>query len=241
VGQQSVLSRPPSCQTSNVVGTELPFCLDDNVNVHNNYITNNSSLGDELFSGTLSGGGGATFCTGADDYKFNYNWVCGNLASGEGGGMVHLGFIYHGDIEHNTIALNQSNKPTIPTNGGGIQVMGTPDTDSVCGTISDADCPPGLSDGTGPGLVINGNLILEAKMEGQLRRLDGTEHPVGGSRRSFLLACMNTCTASDTSTPACGSLETGFRPASSSSRRRLTSSAAAHEREPALQRYCLPF
>ncbi len=181
VGQQSVLSTPPSCQNSNVVGTELPFCLDLNVNVHNNYITNNSSLGDELFSGTLSGGGGATFCTGADYYKFNYNWVCGNLASGEGGGLVHLGFIYNGDIEHNTIALNQSNNPTIPTNGGGIQVMGTPDTDPVCGTISDADCPPGLSDGTGPGLVINGNLIQANMAESgsgggiRLQQVNGTE------------------------------------------------------------------
>jgi len=181
VGQQSVLSTPPSCQNSNVVGTELPFCLDLNVNVHNNYIANNSSLGDELFSGTLSGGGGATFCTGADYYEFNYNWVCGNLASGEGGGLVHLGFIYHGDIEHNSIVLNQSNNPTIPTNGGGIQVMGTPDTDPVCGTISDADCPPGLSDGTGPGLVINGNLIQANMAESgsgggiRLQQVNGTE------------------------------------------------------------------
>jgi hypothetical protein len=181
VGQQSVLGAPPSCQNSNVVGTELPFCLDLNVNVHNNYISNNSSLGDELFSGTLSGGGGATFCTGADYYKFNYNWVCGNLASGEGGGLVHLGFIYHGDIEHNSIVLNQSNNPTIPTNGGGIQVMGTPDTDPVCGVISDADCPPGLSDGTGPGLVINGNLIQANMAESgagggiRLQQVNGTE------------------------------------------------------------------
>ncbi len=38
-------------------------------------------------------------------------------------------------------------------------IQGTPDTDPTCGTIPDADCPPGLSDGTGPGLVINANLI----------------------------------------------------------------------------------
>ena len=37
--------------------------------------------------------------------------------------------------------------------------MGTPDTDPVCTGIPDADCPPGLSDGTGPDLVINANLI----------------------------------------------------------------------------------
>ena len=158
-GEQSALDVLPSCQTSNIIGTHLPYCLDLNVNMHNNSVTANSSLGDELFSGTLSGGGGASFCTGADYYKFNYNWVCGNVSAAEGGGITHLGFMYNGDIEHNTIALNQSTNPTIPTNGGGIMVMGTPDTDPTCTTIPDADCPAGLSDGTGPNLVINANLI----------------------------------------------------------------------------------
>jgi hypothetical protein len=154
-----VPDNPPSCLFVPVIGVHLPYCLDVNVNVHHNFITNNASLGDELFSGTLSGGGGATICTGSDYYKFNYNWVCGNLSSGEGGGVTHLGFIYNGDIEHNTIVLNQSSNPTIPTNGGGIMVQGTPDTDPVCGALIDQDCPPGLSDGTGPNLVINANLI----------------------------------------------------------------------------------
>jgi hypothetical protein len=154
-----VPDNPPSCLWIPIIGTHLPYCLDVHVNVHNNNISSNSSLGDELFSGTLSGGGGASFCTGSDYYKFDYNWVCGNLSSAEGGGVAHLGFIYDGDIQHNTIVLNQSTNPTIPTNGGGIHVMGTPDTDPVCGTQIDADCPPGLSDGTGPGLVINANLI----------------------------------------------------------------------------------
>jgi hypothetical protein len=178
---QFVADAPPSCQDSLVLGTHLPYCLDVNVNVHNNYIVSNSSLGDELFSGTLSGGGGVTFCTGSDYYKFQYNWVCGNQSSGEGGGVVHLGFIYNGDIEHNSILLNQSNNPTIPTNGGGIQVMGTPDTDPVCGTQIDADCPPGLSDGTGPGLVINANLIQGNMAESgsgggiRLQQVNGTD------------------------------------------------------------------
>jgi hypothetical protein len=176
-----VLDAPPSCQNSTVLGTHLPYCLDLDVNVHNNFIASNSSLGDELFSGTLSGGGGATFCTGSDYYKFQYNWVCGNLSSAEGGGVAHLGFIYNGDIEHNSILLNQSSNPTIPTNGGGIHVMGTPDTDPVCGTQIDQDCPPGLSDGTGPGLVINANLIQANTAESgsgggiRLQQVNGTE------------------------------------------------------------------
>jgi len=176
-----VADAPPSCQNSSVLGTHLPYCLDLNVNVHNNNISQNSSLGDELFSGTLSGGGGASFCTGSDYYKFQNNWVCGNLSSAEGGGVAHIGFIYNGDIEHNAIVLNQSTNPTIPTNGGGIHVMGTPDTDPICGTQIDQDCPPGLSDGTGPGLVINANLIQANGAETgsgggiRLQQVNGTE------------------------------------------------------------------
>ena len=164
-----------------VANQHLPYCLQIDVNVHNNYVTTNSSLGDELFSGTLSGGGGATFCTGNDYYKFNYNWVCGNLSAGEGGGLVHLGEIQDGDIEHNTFVLNQSQNPTVPTNGGGIQVQGTPDTDPICGVQLDADCPAGLSDGTGHGLVINANLIQANQSESgsgggiRLQQVNGTD------------------------------------------------------------------
>jgi hypothetical protein len=174
---------PGSCSdgTGFVTNQHLPYCLQVKVDVHNNSVTGNSSLGDELFSGTLSGGGGASFCTGNDYYKFNYNWVCGNLSSAEGGGLVHLGEIQNGDIEHNSFVLNQSTNPTIPTNGGGIHVMGTPDTDPVCGTALDADCPPGLSDGSGHGLTINANLIQANAAESgsgggiRLQQVNGTE------------------------------------------------------------------
>ena len=62
--------------------------------MHNNAITSNSSLGHELFSGTLAGGAG--FCTCSDYYKFNYNWACGNVSSAEGGGITQLGFKLQG-------------------------------------------------------------------------------------------------------------------------------------------------
>ena len=158
-----------------------PYCFNLAVNVHHNMVTNNNSIGDELFSGTLSGAGGVAFCTGSDMYKFNYNWICGNFSSGEGGGVTHLGFSFYGDIEHNSILFNQSLNPTIPTNGGGLMIEGTPDTDPVCGTAADQDCPPGSSDGTGPGLIINANLIqgnaAEAGTGGGLRfqQVNGTE------------------------------------------------------------------
>jgi hypothetical protein len=162
----AVLTYPQSCETSNVTNLGLPFCFDMNVNIHHNAVVGNSSEGDELFSSTPAGAGGVSINTGADYYKFAYNWVCGNISTGDGGGFAHIGFIKNGDIEHNTVIFNQSTNPTITTNGGGVLVMGAPDADpTTCGVTTDQDCvpPPGTispSDGTGPGLKINGNLIL---------------------------------------------------------------------------------
>jgi hypothetical protein len=156
---------PGSCQSSTIAGIQLPYCHNLNVNIHNNGITLNSSTGDELFSATPAGAGGVSICTGSDFYKFNYNWVCGNLSTGDGGGVGHIGFSYNGDIEHNSIIFNQSTNPTIPANGGGLLVMGAPDADPTCGATTDQDCVPTPtsitpSDGTGPHLVINANLIM---------------------------------------------------------------------------------
>ena len=185
-------SSPTSCmdQTGVSPNVELPFCFDVNVNVHNNAVTLNSSIGDELFSSTPAGAGGATVCVGADYYKFQYNWICGNLSTGDGGGLVQLGFVWGGDVEHNTFLFNQSANPTVPTNGGGMIVMGAPPDGAPAGsaagtecggTAADADCTPGLSDGSGPGLVINANLFLgnaaESGSGGAIRfqSVNGTE------------------------------------------------------------------
>ena len=178
--QGNTLNAPPgSCVTSGIVtGAELPYCENLNVNIHNNNVSLNSSTGDELFSATPAGAGGVSICTGSDFYKFNYNWICGNLSSGDGGGAAHMGFSFNGDIEHNSILFNQSLNPTIPANGGGLLVMGTPDVDTTCGGAVDTDCldPAVLrtpSDGVGPNLVINANLIMgnaaEAGSGGGLR------------------------------------------------------------------------
>jgi len=176
---------PGSCQSSSVTNVQLPYCHDLNVNVHNNAITLNSSTGDELFSATPAGAGGVSFCTGSDNYKFNYNWVCGNLSTGDGGGVGQLGFSYNGDIEHNSILFNQSTNPTIAANGGGLLIMGSPDVDPPCSTV-DQDCVSplgsvGPSDGAGPGLVINANLIMGNAAESgtggglRLQNINGSE------------------------------------------------------------------
>jgi hypothetical protein len=143
-----------------------PYCHNLFVHMHHNAVMLSSSTGDELFSATPAGAGGASFCTGSDYYKFDYNWVCGNLSSGDGGGLGHMGYSWNGDIEHNTVIFNQSLNPTIPANGGGMIIMGTPDADPACSASNDQDCVPTPigsitpSDGVGPNLVINANLIM---------------------------------------------------------------------------------
>ena len=190
---------PGSCKNSDTTNLQLPYCHNLNVNVHHNAVTSNSSTGDELFSATPAGAGGVSFCTGSDYYKFNYNWVCGNLSSGDGGGVAQMGFSYGGDIEHNQILFNQSTNPTIATNGGGLLIMGTPDVDPTCGATTDADCVPtlgsvGPSDGVGPGLVINANLIMGNSAESgsggglRLQHINGSDvisFPNGGNSVTF--------------------------------------------------------
>jgi len=178
---------PGSCQSAGTLpaGTLLQYCFDVNVNMHHNAVTKNSSIGDELFSATPAGGGGVSICNGSDFYKFNYNWVCGNLSTGDGGGVAHIGFNYNGAIEHNQILFNQSANPTIATNGGGILVMGAPDVDPTCGLTTDQDCvsasPIAPGDGTGPGLTINANLIMGNAAESgsggglRLQNVNGTD------------------------------------------------------------------
>jgi len=94
-------SDPASCVQTLANNVQQPYCFNLNVNVHNNAVTANQSIGDELFSATPAGAGGVSFCSGSDYYKFQYNWICGNMSTGDGGGLAHLGFSFNGDIEHN--------------------------------------------------------------------------------------------------------------------------------------------
>jgi hypothetical protein len=146
-------------------GLQLGYGFDRNVNVHHNSVTANASIGDALYSGTPSAAGGVTFCTGSDGYRLNNNWVCGNLSTGDAGGVSHSGFINDGRVDHNWIVFNQSQSATIPTHGGGLGVLGaSPDrmlpSGVECGNTSDQDCPPGLPEGTGRNLLIDANLIM---------------------------------------------------------------------------------
>ena len=110
-----------------------------------------------------------------------------------------MGFSYGGDIEHNSILFNESTNPTIAANGGGLLIMGSPDVDPTCGATTDQDCVPALgsvgpSDGIGPGLVINANLIMGNAAESgsggglRLQHVNGSDvinFPNGSSTVTF--------------------------------------------------------
>jgi hypothetical protein len=167
-------------------GLQVGYGLNRNTRVHHNMVTGNASIGDALYSGTPSAAGGITFCSGADGYVMDHNWVCGNISSGDGGGVAHSGFINDGTIKNNWIVFNQSQSPTIPTNGGGLAVLGaSPDRTlpdgTECGATTDVDCPPGLPEGTGRNLLIDGNLLMGNSAESgtggglRLQMVNGTD------------------------------------------------------------------
>ena len=71
-------------------------------------------------------GGGISLKTGADGYKVQKNWVCGNFSVGSGAGIGHLGFSDNGLIEDNTIIFNESFSQATAESGGGIYIGGQP-------------------------------------------------------------------------------------------------------------------
>ena len=174
------------------VGAAIPYQLSVKVHVHHNAVYDNAGIGDALFSGTPSGAGGITISAGTDNYLLDHNWVSGNLSTGDGGGIEHVGLSYNGTIRNNWILYNQSTNPTLPTNGGGLGIVGSnnprtltsgPNVGEECNAAELADCPPGLGDGTGKNLLIDSNLILGNSAESgsggglRLQQVNGTEVP----------------------------------------------------------------
>ncbi|MEP6883303.1 MAG: hypothetical protein ABJC66_01010 [Gammaproteobacteria bacterium] len=176
---------PPIPQGTKL-NAQIPFGLNTNVHIHHNQILDNASIGDALFSGTPAGAGGVTISAGSDNYKLDHNWIAANLTSSDGGGVAHMGVSFNGSINNNFVLFNEANNPTLPVDGGGIIIMGAQEDRTLasgveCGGTTDLDCPPGIGDGTGPGLVIDSNLILGNSAEDgsggglRLRQTNGTE------------------------------------------------------------------
>jgi len=88
----------------------------DNVRIHHNHIAQNGGFG--------GAGGGVSLHTGADSYRVENNWICGNYSQGDGGGIGHLGRSTGGLIAKNDIIFNESFDQLLSTSGGGIFVGG---------------------------------------------------------------------------------------------------------------------
>jgi hypothetical protein len=158
---QAEVPDPTYVTGANGIATATPLGIQTFVSMHNNSITFNTSYGDELNSSTPSAGGGVTVNAGSDDYNFSNNLVCGNLSTGDGGGMTHFGLSMRGKIAHNAFIFNQSTNPTLTTNGGGLIVEGNaPDGTLAEASLVDLDAGPSLSDGAGSGIVVDANLIM---------------------------------------------------------------------------------
>jgi hypothetical protein len=128
-----------------------PFGYDKNVQIHHNSITQNGSVESNL--GQSGAGGGLSICSGTDNYKVNYNFICGNYSEGDGGGIGHIGLSWNGNISNNWILFNESFIQAQMTSGGGITIEGETGTAAT----------PSL--GTGD-VVVDSNLILGNDAQG---------------------------------------------------------------------------
>ena len=147
-------------------GLQLPVLLQHERERAQQLVTSNSSTGDELFSATPAGAGGISFCTGADYYKFNYNWVCGNLSTGDGGGFVTSASATTATSSTTrSCSIRARTRPSRPTAAESWS-WARRDVDRRCGV----ECGPGLRADAGLRVgpqrrhrsrsVINANLIM---------------------------------------------------------------------------------
>lgn len=103
-------------QLSNEVGgLNFTDAQNDNIEIHNNQITQNGGLN--------GSGGGVSICTGAEMYQVVDNYICGNFTMGDGGGIGHLG-LSSGLIKGNSILFNESFNQGLTVSGGGISIAG---------------------------------------------------------------------------------------------------------------------
>ena len=109
-----------SHETDGDLGLIYDDAQNDMVRIHHNHVAQNGNT-----NGT---GGGLSLHTGADDYKVQKNWLCGNFSKGNGGGMAHFGLSDNGLIEDNQIIFNEvfNQMPGTAPSGAGVFIGGQP-------------------------------------------------------------------------------------------------------------------
>ena len=121
-----------------------------------------------------------------DDYQIDHNWIAGNLSTGDGGGMQHARRelqrqdrqqLHPVQPEHQPDPADQRRRHR---RSQGANEPSHAATAPSAAAATDIDCPPGLGDGTGAGLVIDANLILGNSAESgsggglRLQQINGT-------------------------------------------------------------------
>ncbi len=122
--------------------------VNDRIRIHHNHIVKNGGLN------FVGAGGGIALHTGADAYRVQKNWICGNFSAGSGAGIGHLGYSHNGLIEDNNIVFNESFSQATAESGGGIYVGGQPGLEPV---------PAGAA--AGEGLLVSpgtGSVFIDA-------------------------------------------------------------------------------
>src|SRR5882762_4799000 len=126
------------------------YNYDQYVYIHHNSITSNGTVEGNL--GAPGSGGGVSICSGTDNYRVSYNFICGNFSQGDGGGLGHVGVSKNGLISYNSILFNQNFNQNSTVSGGGLAIEGEP---ALVG---------GLSLGSGS-VRVDSNLILGNQAE----------------------------------------------------------------------------
>ncbi len=131
----------PNAQVGDIVYDDA---TNDRIRIHHNHIVKNGGFG--------GAGGGVSLHTGADAYRVQNNWICGNFSQGDGAGIGHLGLSRGSLIEDNFVIFNESFNQGLSKSGGGIFIGGQ------VGLMPDAGTGLVLTPGTG-NVTIDANLI----------------------------------------------------------------------------------
>lgn len=118
-------------------------CENTGLRIHHCHIDRNGNT-----AGAVGAGGGISLYTGTDRYRVDHNFVCGNFADSDGGGIAHQGLSDGGRVTDNRIVFNESFAQGLQVSGGGLLVSGAPPL--VAGD---------LTDGSGS-VLVDANLIL---------------------------------------------------------------------------------
>jgi large repetitive protein len=127
-------------------GTEYVDAANRSVNMHHNWVAENSATSVGAAGGNTGGGGGFTLGTGSDSYRVENNYVCGNFALSDGAGVSHVGRSTAASIARNTVIFNQNFDQGLSPNGAGVSIA--------------AQLPAAGGAGAGTGdVAVNANLI----------------------------------------------------------------------------------